>query len=165
MHVPSSPGAFFRPGCLLTCIVSGEENLIKVAQVSWVWALAAAVARMCMILSRADSLKGKAKFCICVVRTGEKPELSDCSADDARVRTFKMASFCKISPSDTSDVIEGLQATKALAARGLAVAPTQNLFASFCSAGFRRSHTMHPGTCRHCWHSFACRRTLVSCPV
>jgi len=38
-------------------MVSGEENLIKVAQVSWVWALAAALARMCMILSMEVSLK------------------------------------------------------------------------------------------------------------
>lgn len=38
-------------------MVSGEENLIRVAQVSRVWALAAALARMCMILSRTVSLK------------------------------------------------------------------------------------------------------------
>lgn len=38
-------------------MVSGEANLIKVAQVSLVRALAAALARMCMILSRAVSLK------------------------------------------------------------------------------------------------------------
>lgn len=38
-------------------MVSGEENLIKVAQVSRVWAWAAALARMCIILSRAVSLK------------------------------------------------------------------------------------------------------------
>lgn len=57
VHMPNSPEAFFRPGCLLTCMASGEENLIKVAQVSWVWALDAAVARMCMILIRTASLK------------------------------------------------------------------------------------------------------------
>ena len=57
--MPSRAGASFRPGCLLTCMVSGQENLIKVAQVSRVWALAAALARMCMILSRAVSLKNQ----------------------------------------------------------------------------------------------------------
>lgn len=61
VHMPNSPEAFFRHGCLLTCMASGEENLIKVAQVSWVWALAAAVARMCMILIRTASLKKKTK--------------------------------------------------------------------------------------------------------
>lgn len=38
-------------------MVSGEENLIKLAQFSCVWALAAALAIMCMILNMAVSLK------------------------------------------------------------------------------------------------------------
>lgn len=96
MHTPIRPAAFFRPGCLLTCMVSGEENLLKVAQVSRVCALAAALARMCMTLSRAVSLKNtkhtdfklkntwKVNFCICEVSSTEKPELSNYSADDAR---------------------------------------------------------------------------------
>lgn len=53
----SRPAALFRPGCLLTCNVFEDEYLIKVAQVSWELALAAAVARICMILSRVGSLK------------------------------------------------------------------------------------------------------------
>lgn len=51
--------AFFRPGCLLTRMVLGVENFVKVAQASPESALAAAVARMCMIVSRVDSLKNK----------------------------------------------------------------------------------------------------------
>ena len=68
-------------------MVSGEENLIKEARVSLVWALAAALAIMCMILSREASLQNtqntdfkltgwivptitntwKVKFCLCEV--------------------------------------------------------------------------------------------------
>lgn len=60
VRIPSRPEAFCRTGCLLTIIVSEEENLIKVAQVSRVGAVAAALARMCMILSRTVSLKTNA---------------------------------------------------------------------------------------------------------